>query len=260
MKINPKLVVLTVLAAGMLATQAQDKVYAVVDYMHVPIGRSQDDYIALEKLWLRLHQKTVDSGQCLGWCLNRVENGGRNQFVTVRLYNSLDNFAKGWPESISGGLYSSEENAKMQNTGATRILTHREIWGVESSAFKTIDPDPQAKIEVDFIKPKPGKANDYYSMERKYYQKIHKARIDAGAMLSWQFLSRMAPGGADGEFTFVTLNTFPASGGGWDDKVVSGALTKEEWEKVPKAVDLRTIVRQEIWHPVLHTTPPKKKS
>jgi len=64
--------------------------------------------------------------------------------------------------------------------------------------------------------------------------------------------------GAEAEYSFITLNIFPEKGGSWDNKLAQSALTKEEWDKMPNPSDVRTLVRQEIWHPVLRATPAKK--
>src|ERR1039457_1975809 len=69
--------------------------------MHIPEGQSSDAYIATEKLWQRLHQRAVDAGICLSWTLYKVENGGRTDFATVRVYNSPDKMSNPWPDSVT---------------------------------------------------------------------------------------------------------------------------------------------------------------
>src|SRR4051812_33786650 len=70
---------LSLLAAGTLSSRAQKSPqrYAVVEYMHLPEGGSEEAYLATEKLWQRLHQKAVDAGTYQAWYLEKVENGGR---------------------------------------------------------------------------------------------------------------------------------------------------------------------------------------
>jgi hypothetical protein len=258
MNLLTKAIVLVLLAAGGLAARAQEHLYAAVDYMHIPEGQSAEQYIGLEKLWQRLHQKAVDAGLCRAWYLDRVENGGRSDFVTVRLYDSLDKMVNAWPDSLRAGLYTSDETAEMRRTGQFRSLIHSELWELESSAMKN-DGESQLPVYVDFMKPKPGKAGAYYSMEHDFYQKIHKVRIEAGQMKSWFFLSRMYPHGTDGEYDFITVNIYSDKGPAWDGKLAQSALTKEEWDKMPHPSEVRTLVREEIWHPVLRTTPAKKQ-
>src|SRR5579862_3224492 len=110
------------------------------------------------------------------------------------------------------------------------------------------------------MKAKPGKQSEYYAMEHDVYKKLHKAHIDAGEMNAWWFLSRMIPNGTDSEFDFITLNAYPEKREKWtsDSKLAETALTADERAKVWNIFDMRTMVRSEIWHPVLHTNPAKK--
>jgi hypothetical protein len=249
---------LTLLVAGALSARAQQRLYAVIDYMHIPEGKSEDAYIAQEKLWQRLHQKAVDTGICQGWYLDRVENGGRGDFATVRLYNSLDKLANPWPDSIVQGLYTPEELAKMHKTGESRDLIHSELLEVEASAVNEASQDPSTYLYVDFMKPKPGKGNDYYNAEMKTYKKIHEARVKAGEMKNWHFLSRMFPSGMDEDFDFVTVNSYAGKEQIWNPKTAEAALGKEEWDKLQDPTTIRTLVREEVWRPVLQTSPPAK--
>lgn len=126
-----KLITTTLAAALVLASaltiHAADQLWATVDYMHIPESSSADDYIAMEKIHMKRHQKLVDAGICKAWSLYRVENGGRNDFVTVRVYDSLDKMAAPWPDSIRQGLFNSEEQAKLNKTSEIRDLTHTEL-------------------------------------------------------------------------------------------------------------------------------------
>lgn len=257
MKFIKNTILLTLCLAGALSAQAQQRLYAVVDYMHLGEGQSSEQYLALEKLWQRMHQKAVDTGLCRGWYLSRVENGGRNQFVTLRVYDSLEKMAEPWPDSLRAGLYNSEETARMKQTGQTRTLTQSELWQFE--AFAMGDDKKPLPVVVHFMKATPGKENDYFNMERNLYAKIQKARVDAGQMKSWFFLSRLFPSGADATYDFVTVNGYPEKGPSWDRKTDEAAVTKEEWAAMPRIFDLRTNVRQEIWHPVLRATAAEKK-
>jgi hypothetical protein len=44
----------------------------------------------------------------------------------------------------------------------------------------------------------------------------------------------------------------------WDGKLIEKSLSKEEIAKAAKPEELRTIVRQEIWNPVLRAVPSTK--
>jgi hypothetical protein len=260
MKRLTTVLVLTALAFAAASARAAERLFVAVDYMHIPETSSEADYLAVEKLWQRVHQKAADSGLCRGWYLDRVENGGRNQFVTVRVYDSVEKLVDPWPESLTKGLFNSEEQAKMARTGAVRNLTRSELWEIEASTLKSVEGDPHAYTTVNFMKVAPGKGEAYYNLEKNIYAKVHKARVDAGQMNGWLFLSRVYPSGHDAEFDFITADIYPdkaASEKSYDMKVVESALSKDELSKAMQPDQLRSIVRQEVWHPIAHAVPHK---
>jgi len=255
------LLFLCLLGAATAARAQQQHLYAAIDYMHIPDDKSDQDYVALEKLWQRLHQKAVDAGICRGWYMNRVENGGRNDFVTIRVYDSLNKIADPWPDSLTKGLFTSQEQAQMNKTAEVRQLIHSELWEVEASAVKNLEGQSHPYQEIDFMKPKPGKANDYYKLEKEIWSKLHKARVDAGLMGGWFFLSRMFPSGYDSDYDFITVNIFAdkaASEKSLDPELAQKALSAEDLAKATTTLDLRSIVRREIWHSILQAVPGSK--
>jgi len=109
-----------------------------------------------------------------------------------------------------------------------------------------------AKLVVQFLKPKHGKAGDYREMEESVYKKVHQARMDAGQMQSWVLFRRFLPSGAEADFHYVTFSGYGDQSGGWDETFAQSVLTKEEWKKVSKPNDVRTVVAEETWIPVMH--------
>ena len=239
----------------------QQRLYAVIDYMHIPDDKSAKDYIALEKLWSRIHQKACDAGICRGWYVDRVENGGRNDFVTIRVYDSLDKTTEPWPDSLTKGLFSSQEEAQLNQTTQIRQLTHSELWEIEASAIKDLQDDSSHYAVINFMKPKPGKDAEYYKTEKELICKVHKFRVDGGQMNAWYFLSRVYPSGYDAEYDFITADIYTdkaASEQPFDEKLVQKALGKDDSVKAMGVLDLRTVVRREVWHQVLRVLPSKK--
>jgi hypothetical protein len=248
---------LTLLASCALTTRAQEHRYAVVEYMHIPEGKSDDTYLATEKLWQRLHQRAVDAGICRAWYLERVANGGRGDFVTVRVYNSLDALSNPWPEAIRKNLFNAEETTKMGHTTETRELIHRELWEFEASAAQTPGGDPSTFVYVQFMKAKEGKESEYFKMEKDTFTKVHQARIKSGEMKNWHFMTRLFPSGTDSAYDFITINVYPKVDPVWDTKIIEKALGKEEAAKLVNPGAVRTMVREELWRPILATTPTK---
>lgn len=225
--------------------------YAVVDYMRVAPNASEQDYLGLEKIWQRLHQKAVNEGISRGWYLSRVENGGRNQFVTVRIYDSLDKAMAPWPESIWKGLFSEEESKTIQKTDTFRYLTRSELWQVESAAMKNGAPDTAPYITVHFMKAAPGKMGEYYELEKTLFRKAHQIRADKGQLRSWFLMSRVFPSGHDSEYDFITLNVYDSKEAAekpWDMDAISAGLTPEEFKSGESIFAMREIVREEKWH------------
>ena len=255
------LLCLGLLCAASVARAQQSHLYAVIDYMHIPEGKSDQDYIAVEKLWQRIHQKAADAGISRAWYLERVENGGRNDFVTIRVYDSLNKIADPWPDSLTKGLFTAQEETQMNQTGNVRYLTHSELWEIEASVLKKLEGDPRGLAVINFMKPKPGKTDTYFDMEKNLFAKVHKARLDAGLMDGWYFLSRTFPHGYDAEYDFITVDLYPDKATwekSWDGKLIEKSLSKEEIAKASNPEELRTIVRQEIWNPVLRAVPSTK--
>jgi hypothetical protein len=246
------------LGAATLTAHAQEHRYAIVEYMHLPEGDTEQAYLATEKLWQRLHQKAVDAGICQAWYLEKVENGGRGDYVTIRVYNSLDKMSDPWPASLRENLFNAEEMKTINDTGKTRQLIHREVWEYESSAAQIPGGDPSSYVWVQFMKPKEGKSGAYYTMEKDSYTKVHQARIKAGQMKNWHFLSRLFPSGTDSDFDFITINVFAEKDWKWDTKIVESALGKDEAAKLGDPMAMRTMVREELWRPVLRAIPAQK--
>ena len=260
-RLNTVLLFICLLTSATVLGAQQQRLYAVIDYMHIPDDKSEQDYIALEKLWSRIHQKACDTGICRGWYLERVENGGRNDFVTIRVYDSLNNIAEPWSDSLMKGLFSSQEETQLNQTTQVRQLVHSELWEIEASAMKAIEGDSKQYAVINFMKPKPGKGAEYYKTEKELFSKVHKGRVDAGSMNAWYFMSRMFPSGYDAEYDFITADIYPdkaASEKPLDEKTVQNALGKEDTAKAMGVLDLRTVVRREIWHSVLRVVPSHK--
>lgn len=252
MKTLTKIIALCGLLTAADVSQAQEKHYAVVNYLQVREGQSVDEYLALENLARRSHQKAVDSGVYQGWFLHRIEGGAGKRFVTVELYKSLDKYARGVPASLHEGLFNPEERETMQQTDQRREVVRTEIWEIATAAAMKARNGNPARLVVQFLKPKNGKAAEYRETEEFVYKKVHQARMDAGQMQSWVLFRRFSPSGAEADFNYVTFSGYADERGGWDEAFAQSVLTKEEWRKVSQPNEARTVVAEETWIPVMH--------
>ena len=142
-------------------------------------------------------------------------------------------------------------------TSTVRDLTRSELMEIEASATKPSNGVAD-HISVEFMKAKPGKDGDYYNAEKNFWQKVHQIRVNAGDMNAWFFCSRMFPSGTDSDFDYVTVNEYPAKEPVLDRAKIEAAMSKEDLAKYVEASTLRTMIRTEIWHPLLQTSAPKK--
>jgi hypothetical protein len=263
MKILSQLSLSIIALTTALTVFAQERTFIAVDYMHVPDSSSEAEYLSIEKLWQRIHQKAADEGICLGWYLYRVENGGRNQFATVRVYDSAAKAVSPWSAPLSTlvkELYSAEEQGKMAKTGQARILTRSELYELGAAASRNIrEPEGNYNV-VNFMKATPGKEGAYYDAEVNIFQKAHKAGVEAGRMKNWRFLSRVFPSGAGCEYDFVTMDSYAdkdAMEKPIDMEKIQKALTEKELKQAQTVDELRTVIRREVWHPIARVLPEK---
>jgi len=253
----------TIFCVGDLAVQAQNRIFAIIDYMHIPEARRAEDYIAVEKLWQRRHQKAVDAGICKGWALYRVENGGRTDFVTVRFYDSLDKSINPWPESLSQGLYNSDEIKMMEGTQDSRQFIFSEVHERIAEVGLTGRMDFSLVNVRNYMKSMPDK--NALNIEATVYSKIHAEAKKAGLIEAWAVSKRVYPSGKNMDWDYSTSNWFTKKQmtQRWDGKkwrkTVEAALGKEEAGKLPDNATWRTAIRKEIWYPILATEPKSKK-
>jgi len=249
---------------GDLAAQAQTRHFTVINHMHIPDGKSAEDYIAVEKLWQRVHQKKVDAGICLGWALYKVENGGRTDFVTTQSYDSLDkSTTPNRLKSLPKGFFNSAEEKVMEGTWASRDIIFTEVTDRVTSVGATGRVDFNLVGVIDFMKSKPGK--DALDIEKTVYSKVAAVRVKNGSMQKWFVFDRMYPSGGDVPWNYGTGNWYTKEqmakswdGAAWQ-KTVEAALGKEEAAKLPPAGTWRTKVMSQIWRPILSTEPAATK-
>lgn len=103
---------------------------------------------------------------------------------------------------------------------------------------------PQRKVaRVEFMKINPGKAADYYKLE-KMWKDVHQDRVSKGQVESWNLFSIVYPGGTKREYDVVTIHIFSSF-----DKMEQ-TYNEEQLAKIrtfPNASELREMVRYEIW-------------
>lgn len=254
MKLNSFLPLIALCCLPAFTAHAQDKHYLVVTYLQLPSGKGVEDYIAAEKLRMRLHQKAVNEGHIRGWFLYRVEGGKSGQLVVAEVPTSLDSHGKGRPASLAEGLFTPEEMAQLNRADAQRKMLRTELWEIATLAHMAPTGGNPVKLDVQFFNPKEGREADYLQFEDQVIRPIQQARIDARAAQSWILFRRVMPAGVEVDYNYVTLTGYHEN----DDveDVDPAGLSAEQQEAVGRAGELRTSVARERWIPVFHVFAP----
>ena len=125
--------------------------------------------------------------------------------------------------------------------------------------------NPQIFAIVDFMKSEYGMSDKYEQVEKKYWKKIHAARVESGEILGWYFYQRKYPFGANSKYDYVTVtvyNDFTRLENPFSD--VEGTLAKAlpdmDAEKVmEKTGKTRKLVRGEVYRLIDQAAPPETK-
>ena len=251
MKLNPLIKIIVLCCLPTFGLKAQEKAYAIVTFVQLSPAQSVEDYLAVEKLRARLHQKAADQGFHKGWFLHRIDHAGAAQFAAIEIHPSLDSYAKGPPASLQEGLFSPEELAQLKQAESQRART--EIWEISTAAKMRRQGGPPAKLDVHFLRSKPGKDEAYRQFEG-VSKSVHQARINTGHVQSWTHFRRFAPTGTDIQYNYVTFTGY-SDRDAVDDKLTSPDSNEAEPQALRNADDIRAIVSRETWIPVLHVLP-----
>ncbi len=111
-------------------------------------------------------------------------------------------------------------------------------------------------VQVDFMKPMPGKTAEYIQTEKEIFYPIHQERIKLGALTDWGLYEKLLPFSANAENDFVTANFFN------DLKSLIDPKYEEAFNYIPNNTNfiimsdrvdqIRKMVRSDIWKLVDH--------
>ena len=229
----------------------------VVQYMKVKDGKFSE-YRAIEKAWMKLHQKLVDNGNLIRWTLYSKMFGGTNDeydYITVNVYPDWATFEKPASEEIIN-FANDEMEVEMNSTSEVRDLIRQEIYTASVLAENSILSEI---IQISYMKVDHTGFGKYVDLEKKYFKPYFEGLIDAGARNSWGVYQRNTPMG--GSFNFIAVNGFEKLS---QPDEVSSELMDEAWEKAKNGVpedkileetyNARETVHSEYWRRVWSTT------
>ena len=111
-------------------------------------------------------------------------------------------------------------------------------------------------VEIDYMKPYPGKTADYIKMETEVYFPIHQERIKLRALTNWGLYEKLLPYQFDSENDFITANFFD------DLRSIIDPKYEAAFNSMPNNIDYirlsgqvdqtRKMVRADLWKLVDH--------
>jgi hypothetical protein len=161
-------------------------------YMSVPEG-GEDEYLAVEAEWMKIHEARCRRGNLLFWGLLKVGNpkGMGCQYVTIQGFNSFDDSRRPlrwWAirRELGGEL---DEKALMQRTMAARKMLYTETYEI-------VDFEGAATPEIDvarfgYFQPIEGREEEYVDAEKELAAPYFRRVMEINPALKMWGLTRL---------------------------------------------------------------------
>jgi hypothetical protein len=218
-----------------------------IEYMKVT-QESEGLYLEVEKEWKKVHQARIKEGLVNGWQLWRNISAGYGddfQYMTINWYKDMAHATAPAPDGFWDNLQTTVDQDIIGRTWESRVLVTREF----SHSMFGADTNHGAKwIQVNYMKTKPGKWNEYLDIEREIFKPIFEEAINRGYRASWG-VWQMWPY-EEGEVTLVTVDGYDS----WEQrfmdqedlfKVVHPDMDMDElWDKLEAVREMSEV---QIW-------------
>lgn len=199
------------------AQQDRPITYAVVNYMKVT-PEDEIKYVKLEKeVYKKLHKERIKKGQLFGWYLFQVLSPRGDEatynYATVDMYlakggDGLSAHFESWDIPMKEVL-NEEEQARLQETDATRTLVKQEVFEYKDGVWKDNFRRPAKFTVINYMKLKPSLFTSVYAeVESKYWKPIHTQNIKAGNMASWALYYKQLPLGEQETYDAATVDSY----------------------------------------------------
>ncbi|MBC6492477.1 hypothetical protein ACFSQD_19100 [Flavihumibacter stibioxidans] len=207
----------------------------------------------------RVYESVVRDKKIMGWYFYEVlmtpdtKNGYdfATVLITTNFSDLIDNPVSRkdiYTKVITGSKELSYQQF-MTQLQECRTVVNREIYVHRAG----LDPKtPVSKyVQIDFMKPLPGKAADYVRMESEVFYPIHQERIKIGALTDWALYEKLLPFTGDSRNDFVTANFFD------NPRSIIDPKYEEAFNNIPNNIDFirlsgqidqtRKLVKSDIW-------------
>ena len=208
-----------------------------VDYLVVK-PENEEEYLAVEKKWKKVHQERLKVGLILGWYLYKVRYAGTEspyQYVTINIYKNFDDSENEFFEGVFEKALKGENISDLNKaTLHARDLANTEVF-VWVDGLERRYNNPAKYLYINFIDVKQGEENNYLDMERYVWKPIHSELQKTSKMASWSlwdlwFYSHT-------KYNFVTFNEF------YEFSDIDSYNYSEVFQKVHQGKDLTAFMR-----------------
>jgi hypothetical protein len=260
------LVIILFFASGLNGVRAQanpNTVYVGYTYIKTVPGKFDGYDSLLRNYTSKVFDDQVKTGNFLSWSIYEVlmPSGSESQYdvVGVAVTNKIEMLLDppGTNKEIMAKTFPNmsqkQRDDVMKRFADSRSIVKREIYQVLSSTNESGPPtkQPAKYVQVDFMTPAQGKAQDYVKMESETFRPVHKERIKLGALEGWVLLSKVLPADTEDPAPYVTVNFYNDFGGLMDgkyDQAVKAAYPDKDADKLFESVGtVKKRQRIEVW-------------
>jgi hypothetical protein len=185
----------SIIASAQAAPDAP--VYLLREYMKVEPGMDEE-YLKVEQLWKKVHQRRKDEGKILNWNLSRRSFYGTHadyDYMTVTAFKSgkeLEEAQNMTWEYITKGM-TADEIALANTTGKTRKMVSSSL---SYQLLKSQSPAENRFIKITQAKAAPGKGAELEKAEALMKPVFDEAG-KMGAISGWRFGRHLYPRSAE---------------------------------------------------------------
>lgn len=200
-----------------LAAQSEEpRSISRVDYMKVAPNHI-DDYLAVEKVWKKIHQKNIDDCKYQYWEVQEVISPAGDQYS----YNYITRISFVNPEQYSafleGGvtpkgvdrLLTKDEMKVYNKTVDARTLVKTEVWQLMDERLEEEDDqDPSMYSKFNFFIINEGYTADNFVEVQSIWSPIHEARIADDKLEAWSVMRKLMPSGTHFDERYATIDRY----------------------------------------------------
>lgn len=176
----------------------------------------QDDYLALEKAWKKIHQSNIKEEKYVHWALSRVAypsgSDVSHNYVTRTVLKGEKQLAAYLENSIFPAdiesVLTAAERELVSRTGDIRKLIRSEVYARADYILPEDMAMPKVSVFNYFSFPPTGSRSAHLQVERDIWMPVHQARIAAEELNGWVLLTKRLPFGSGAPYQDATVDLY----------------------------------------------------